>query len=85
LALNCFSILVVAADPSYFNNNQQRMQAAAFCFLRLVWVAGWLWSNPQAVRRDGTIWSGGQEFVALLTYPIPYKKASMGFCYLCVW
>jgi hypothetical protein len=28
---------------------QQTMWLAAFGFLRLIWVADWLWNNPQAV------------------------------------
>jgi hypothetical protein len=45
---NQFSILVVAVDPSFFNNNQQVRLQFAFLGQALVLVAGWLWRNPQA-------------------------------------
>jgi hypothetical protein len=41
-------VAVVAVVPSYFNNNQQAWLAIAFKLQRPSWVAGWLWSNPQA-------------------------------------
>jgi len=44
----CFLLLEDGRDPSYFNNNQQRLQATAFLVLCLVVVAGWLWRLPQA-------------------------------------
>ena len=43
------SILVVAVDPSYFNNNQRVVRGNAFLCLRQVWVEGWLWHNFKAV------------------------------------
>jgi hypothetical protein len=43
LPVACFSLLVVAVDPSYFNNNQGIVRCIAFWCLRLVGVAGWLW------------------------------------------
>jgi hypothetical protein len=46
--LICFSILVVAVDPSYFNFFQRFMWTTAFLVLLRVYVAGWLWSKPQA-------------------------------------
>jgi len=45
---DCFSLLVVGVDPSYFNNNQWAWQATVFLYGRLYWFACWLWSNLQA-------------------------------------
>jgi len=39
--------MVVAVDPSYFNNNQQIAQKISFWCLRLLWFAGWLCNKPQ--------------------------------------
>jgi hypothetical protein len=44
----CFSILVVAADPAFFNNNQRLKWQLAFLFQPAVWIAGGLWAFPQA-------------------------------------
>jgi hypothetical protein len=41
-------LLVVAVDPSYFNNNQRTLRAIVFWLQRSSAVAGWLWRFPQA-------------------------------------
>jgi hypothetical protein len=43
-----FFILVVAADPSYFNFFQPIALTFPFWHQRLLGIAGWLWRNPQA-------------------------------------
>ncbi|HSV50454.1 MAG TPA: hypothetical protein VLH35_09055 [Candidatus Acidoferrales bacterium] len=48
-----FSILEVAVDPSYFNNNQQALQAIAFYILRLRRVAAGCILILQAVQVIG--------------------------------
>jgi hypothetical protein len=67
-----FSILVVAVDPSFFNNNQQIMREALFWRLRLGGVAGWLWAFPQADASEAAL-------VALPTLPAPYLMALLVF------
>jgi hypothetical protein len=47
-AVTIFYLLVVAVGPSYFNNNQWIVQVIVFWCLRLMEVAGWLWTNLQA-------------------------------------
>jgi hypothetical protein len=47
--LAVFLVLVVAADPAFFSNNQPIVKAIVFWRLRHGGVAGWLWSKPQAV------------------------------------
>jgi hypothetical protein len=44
-------ILVVAVDPSFFNNNQPTAGATSFWCLRLGGVAGWLWRFLQAEQQ----------------------------------
>lgn len=51
MVLRCFSSVVVAGDPYYFNNNQWAWQAAVFGRRVVGWVAGWLWRFLQAVYR----------------------------------
>jgi hypothetical protein len=48
---SCFSVLVVAVDPSFFNNNQGVVGAFAFWVLAALHIAGWLWRIPQADGR----------------------------------
>jgi len=48
---NGFLIIVVAADPSFFNNNQQLWQRRLFWRLRLGAVACWRRRFLQAVWR----------------------------------
>jgi hypothetical protein len=47
-AVNGFLLLVVAGDPSYFNNYQRRLRAVVFCCRIEAHVAGWLWLILQA-------------------------------------
>jgi len=46
----CFLFLVVAGDPSFFNNNQQAGLGRLFLGLRLGCVAGWLQRFLQAEK-----------------------------------
>jgi hypothetical protein len=55
--LSCFSLLVVAVGPSYFNNNQQVERVIAFGHQCLLQVVGWLWRFPQTDRAKTGGWS----------------------------
>jgi hypothetical protein len=47
----CFSILVVAADPSFLNNNQQVLYQVPFWLPTTLWVAGWLYSKIKQITQ----------------------------------
>jgi len=49
------------------------MRAIAFWLLHLPWVAGWLWTKPQAEQH-----STWESAVALSNLPSPYKKRPIG-------
>jgi len=51
-----FLVLVVAVDPSFFNNNQPNGLRRLFLCLRLLCVAGWLGLMMQAERLQHSLY-----------------------------
>ncbi len=55
-----YYFIVVVAEGAPLNfNNQQRLGAAAFLVLQLVFVAGWLWGKLKADRLSSKVVDGG--------------------------